>query len=253
MGALVAPRITGAGTAEAAWQAWGGLERLTLIDLDTLVPATSRAVIVAPHPDDEVLATGGLISLLAEAGRSPLVVAVTDGTASHPSSPSLSQERLGTLRTQETSEALRRLGSSAVEIRRLRLPDGQLEGMPVQLESALASCINESDIVFSTWRNDGHPDHEATGLAAANVAERKHAKFVEAPVWAWHWAKPADHRIPWHRTRRLFLGSDATRRKRQAIAEFVTQVTPGFGGKSAPVLDSGTLARLLRPFEVYFL
>jgi LmbE family N-acetylglucosaminyl deacetylase len=253
MGALAARRISGQGTAEASWQAWDGLDRLARIDLDALVPAASRTVIVAPHPDDEVFATGGLLALLGATGRSVLVVSVTDGTASHPYSRTLSPHGLGRLRTGETRRALRRLGLSAVEVRRLCLADGKVGRMRRRLEAALVAWIDEPDTVFATWRHDGHPDHEAAAIAAANAVERKHARLVEVPVWAWHWATPADKRIPWHRARRLDLGPDATRRKHHAAAAFVSQITPGFGGESAPVLGESVLDRLLRPFEVYFL
>ena len=42
-----------------------------------------RVVVVAPHPDDEVLAAGGLMRWMACRGREVLVVGVTDGEASH--------------------------------------------------------------------------------------------------------------------------------------------------------------------------
>ncbi len=72
----------GPGTTEAEWEAWPGLHEVPAISLRALVPAGARAVMVAPHPDDEVLAVGGLLALLARAGAEVRVVAVTDGTAS---------------------------------------------------------------------------------------------------------------------------------------------------------------------------
>lgn len=43
------------------------------------ISAGSRAMIVAPHPDDEVLATGGLIQRLHAAGAAVRIVYLTDG------------------------------------------------------------------------------------------------------------------------------------------------------------------------------
>ena len=43
-----------------------------------------RLVVVAPHPDDEVLGAGGLLQYMGRVGVEMVVVAVTDGEASHP-------------------------------------------------------------------------------------------------------------------------------------------------------------------------
>ena len=44
-------------------------------------PPLEPALIVAPHPDDEVLATGGLIAWLRDHGVDVTIAAVTDGRA----------------------------------------------------------------------------------------------------------------------------------------------------------------------------
>ena len=49
-------------------------------DVRSLLQRPGRVVLVAPHPDDEVLALGGSLAMLARSGREVLVVAVTDGT-----------------------------------------------------------------------------------------------------------------------------------------------------------------------------
>ena len=65
MGAVTAPpRIQGEGTSGRVWQAW--LPALACADMAPvagLLPA-QRLVVVAPHPDDEVLACGALIVTL---------------------------------------------------------------------------------------------------------------------------------------------------------------------------------------------
>ena len=79
-------QIAGEGTPDAAWQAWHGLRQLPPVAAHELVTPGQRAIIVAPHPDDEVLACGGLLQLLAAQGTRTVVVAATDGDASHPGS-----------------------------------------------------------------------------------------------------------------------------------------------------------------------
>ena len=87
--------IEGTGTPEADWLPWLTRRRLPEVAPATLVPPGCRAVVVAPHPDDEVLSVGGLFGHLAGLGRELLVVAATDGTGSHDVSPLWPPERLG--------------------------------------------------------------------------------------------------------------------------------------------------------------
>ena len=106
--------------------------------------------------------------------------------------------------------------------------------------------------MFTTWRRDGQPDHEATAHACANVALRQRARLVEVPVWAWNWAAPGDPRLPWRRACRLPLDSDAKRRKVFAIQAYGSQLLPDHSTGAGPVLDAGTLQRAARPFENLF-
>nr|MDT0666678.1 PIG-L family deacetylase [Micromonospora sp. DSM 115978] len=79
---------------------------------------------MAPHPDDETLGVGGLMVLLRRAGVPVTVVAVTDGDASHPHSPTLRPADLVRLRDAERKAAFAELGLADVPVHRLGLPDG---------------------------------------------------------------------------------------------------------------------------------
>jgi len=251
-------RIEGHGTPDAAWQAWGGLASLPAIGAATLAPPGGRAVIVAPHPDDEVLACGGLLQLLQAQGTRTVLLAVTDGGASHPGSTLLPPDALARLRPQETLAALRALGLGAdagvvpPHVLRARIGDGQVGANIEQLQTLLHQLLRPADTVFVTWRQDGHPDHEACGLAAAMAARASGAKLVEMPVWSWHWAAPGDKRIPWRRAHRLDLSADVMQRKREAVACFATQLENDPSTGQPAILPPHVLARLLHPYEIYF-
>jgi LmbE family N-acetylglucosaminyl deacetylase len=251
--------IEGSGTPDAAWQAWGGLAALPPVSAATLVPPGRRAVIVAPHPDDEVLACGGLLQLLQAQGTQTVLVAVTDGDASHPDSALLTPADLTRIRPQETLAALRALGFSdadglapAPQILRARIADGQVGANLEQLQNLLNRLLRPDDVVFVTWRQDGHPDHEACGLTTALAARACRAALVEMPVWSWHWAAPGDTRLPWGRARRLALSADVLQRKRQAVDCFKTQLHGDASNGQPAVLPAHVLARLLHPYEIYF-
>lgn len=248
----MAPRIEGRGTPESAWRNCPHLGALPVATLEALVPQGSRAVVVAPHPDDEVLGAGGLMAQLAQTGRELLIVPVTDGTASHPGSRRWPPERLAQERPLETVRALTLLGLSRIRLHRLGLPDGGLAAMESALAWQLAHQLRPSDVVITTWRQDGHPDHEATGRACAEACAQSGARLIEMPVWAWHWARPADPRLPWSRACRLPLSPEVEQRKRLAVRAFTSQTRPDPSSEVSCVLPPSALARVLRPFEVFF-
>jgi len=257
MGAVIAekPLIAGHGTPELAWQAWNGLADLPVTIATQLVPPNSRAVIVAPHPDDEVLACGGLLQQLHAQGSHIVLLAVTDGEASHPGSRRFSTSDLARLRPRETEAALQALGlsdSTAIRSVRAHLADGRVNASMDQLHNLLLQLLRPGDVVFVTWRQDGHPDHEACGLAAVLAARACGATLVETPVWTWHWAAPGDRRVPWHRAKRLSLTAEQLEGKRRAAACFTTQLHAEPEAGHEAVLPPHVLARLLRPYEVYF-
>jgi LmbE family N-acetylglucosaminyl deacetylase len=247
--------IVGQGTSLQQWQGSRRLAELPAIDILDLVPLGSRAVIVAPHPDDEVLGCGGIMQLLAAAGRPLQLISVTDGSASHPGSQRWPVERLSVVRPQESAEALRRLGLPMHSLKWLRggFTDTQVAAQENGLSDFIASYLHASDVVFTTWREDGHSDHEAVGRASVEAARRVGAACHELPVWTWHWATPEDASVPWDRACKILLSPTHIARKRHAAHAFASQLEGDRDVGLGPVLAPYVLDRLLQPFEVVFL
>ncbi|TFW19397.1 PIG-L family deacetylase [Duganella callida] len=249
-------RIDGLGTPDADWQAWGGLAALPPVSSVELVPPHRRAIVIAPHPDDEVLACGGLLQLLHARHTQTVLLAVTDGDASHPGSAQYRPQELMRLRPQETMAALHAMGvcdGGGPQVLRARIGDGQVGACIDQLHTMLLQLLRPDDVVFVTWRQDGHPDHEACGVAAALAARACHATLVEVPVWGWHWAEPGDSRVPWNRARRLDFEPQVLHRKRQALGCYHSQLRHDPSTGQPPILGPHVLARLLHPYEIYFI
>jgi len=147
------------------------------MDLDQHLAARDACLlIIAPHPDDESLAAGGLIQRALEHGARVHVVFVTDGD-NNPWPQRLlegrvrigarERERWGARRRGEADQALRELGAGQAVVHRLGWPDG---GVTWKL-------VDETVSVVSQWRTlldeiaptlmvlpelaDGHPDHSA--------------------------------------------------------------------------------------------
>lgn len=254
-GFVVNDHEEGRGTTLRAWNASRKLSAVPAITADLLIPPNCRAVVIAPHPDDEVLGCGGLMHQLNQLGRDLLLISVTDGGGSHPDSPLWPVQRLTTVRPQESADALACLGLPLEEIQWLRagIPDGGVARQEAQLVSFLEQHLQTTDVVFSTWGQDGHPDHEAVGRASAQACAKVGAQFHEVPIWAWHWADPEDERLPWDRARKILLDPTTQACKRHAVRAFASQLQgdPGIG--LAPVLPEGVLERLLQPFELVFI
>ncbi|CAM5781250.1 PIG-L deacetylase family protein [Rhizobacter fulvus] len=237
-------------TPEREWQIWLRNLRPPSLTLDEAVPSSARVVAVAPHPDDEVLACGGLLARHAERGGLVAIVAVTDGEASHQADADWPPLRLAPARRAERQAGLKRLGVSVDTITSLAVPDGSVAAFGVDLEDALRRVLRSDDTVVTTWQGDGHPDHEATGSATASACEAVGCRLLEAPVWMWHWSGPDDPRVPWHRLRALALPSDALARKTAALRAHETQLSPRVGGTA--VLGPEVLARAARDTEYLF-
>jgi LmbE family N-acetylglucosaminyl deacetylase len=230
-------RLDCAGTPESAWQASRQLRHLR--PWTKPAPPTRRCVILAPHPDDEILGVGGTWALLSTAGIDVVLVAVTDGENSHPG-------RRGELRQRrplESAAAAACLGVATVRTVRLGHPDGGIA--EPRLRAQLARLVRPGDLVLAPWDHDGHPDHDRVGRAARAVAGRRQAELLCYLVWAWHWAAPDGLDLPWDKALRVELGPDLTGRKQAAVRCFATQLTG-----PDPILPSTVIERLTRPYEV---
>ena len=160
-------------------------------------------VVLAAHPDDEVLGTGGILSLLASAGVRLRLIAVTDGEASHPGHADPGE--LIRRRCAERAAALRELGAAAAEVIRLRLPDAGLGRREPELATLVGPLVTGFGACLAPWENDVHADHEAVGRAARQACPR----LFFYPVWMWHWARPGDPRVPWAQAIRVPLPAAA--------------------------------------------
>lgn len=221
-------------TTEAEWARWAAaLAPLAL-------PVASSTIVVAPHPDDESLAAGGLISGLVAAGGRVRVVTVTGGEGSHRGHPGLVD-----LRRDEQGRALAALGVTEPAIR-LDLPDGSVHLHRFELATALEAALHDVDLVVAPWWSDGHTDHDACGRVAHEVVAGSGARLLAFPVWAWQWATPDD--LDGLALQRLDLARSQRAAKAAAVACYPSQTTDALG---PPILSPAAMARFTRPFEVF--
>ena len=239
---LAANRIDRPGTGEQAWRSWPGLRLLPSAD-----PAAWPSVaVVAAHPDDEVLGAGGTMAILAAAGARLRLIAVTDGEGSHPGEdPAV----IGPVRAAESAAALDLLGVRDAEVIRLRLPDTAVAAHEDELAGLLRQLCAGFAVCLAPWARDAHADHEAAGRAARQAAAADGRTVLGYPIWMWHWARPADPRVPWQRACRVPLPAEVAARKRAAIQAFASQLADR-GPAAGPVLPPGIVAHFTSGQEV---
>jgi len=149
---------------------------------ETLVPRTGPLglLIVAPHPDDEVVGPGGLAALGRE--RGVLAVIVTDGARG---AGGRAEEGLAARREAESLAGLTAVGASEAWF--LRLSSPELRADP---EGAAAACLawvlerTRPERVVTTAPFEHHATHRATTRATL-AALRVHGGAPPGGVWGY--------------------------------------------------------------------
>ena len=187
-------------------------------------------IVVAPHPDDESLACGGLIADACRQGLSGKVVIVSDGAGSHPNSKAYPPDRLRSLREDEARQAGAELGLRPEEMLFLRLPDRFVPCRGEEAERAIgviADCVREigAGSLFVSWRHDPHCDHEACYRIAREVQRRVgKVSLLEYVVWG-HTLPPSTEVDPIRSGFKIGIDDEVMEKKRRAIAAHRSQTT----------------------------
>ena len=132
----------------------------------TLISRIGRALVLAPHPDDEVLGCGGTIARIASSGGSTEVAIVTRGQT-----PRFDAAQSEAVRA-EAECAHRTLGVSRTHF--LDLPAAELDRLPhADLNHAIGKIVADvrPDTLFVPFIGDLHLDHRLV-FEAAMVAAR---------------------------------------------------------------------------------
>lgn len=235
------PTTTGPAIAveQSRHTAWAELRRTA----PAWVPTPGRTIVVAPHPDDEVLGAAGIIAMQTAAGQPVEVIAVTDGEAAYPTVP---PSTLADLRRHEQQAALVELGAPTLTVRRLEIPDGGVSDHEHQLTTVLEELLEPDDLLVTPWVWDHHCDHEAVGRAAARAARTVGCTRASSLFWAWQHTDPTEAAAT--TMRRLDLHPDLLVQRDAALACHSTQITDAV---AAPILAVADLEPMLWSAEYY--
>lgn len=206
-----------------------------------------RTLVIAPHPDDESIAAGGLLQRAVAGGAEVRVIFVTDGE-NNPWPLRYLKKKLiindadraewGALRREESRRALNMLRVPAASATFLGFPDRLLTTLAragdLRARNALTAAIDEfaPTLLVVPSAFDLHPDHRA-------IAWFAHARAAGRQVLAYgiHGHPPHD-RLAF----RLDLEAEEAARKQAAIECHQSQL----------VLSRTRFLTYARPFEEFY-
>jgi LmbE family N-acetylglucosaminyl deacetylase len=146
-------------------------------------------LILAPHPDDEVIGCGGLIATVVRHAAQPSIVFVTDGSASHPGSRKFPPHALIGLREREAQAAASILGVGSANLHFMRIRDSAAPhdgaGFAAAVERLLDIVAGHDHVLFAPWNCDPHTDHVAVHKLAVRVGQIAGLRHLSYPVWGW--------------------------------------------------------------------
>ena len=192
-----------------------------------------RVLVVAPHPDDESIATGGLLQVARAAGAACRVLLVTDGD-NNPW-PQRWQEkrwhigpaeraRWGARRRSEALAALELLGVERADVHCLGLPDLGLTDALMRGEPDVVALLLAQIEEFKPTRlvlpvlEDRHPDHSALDVLLRLALLRYSGSVPQLIAFGVHGAVPPEEGVM------LSLSPQQCEMKRAAIQKHTTQM-----------------------------
>jgi LmbE family N-acetylglucosaminyl deacetylase len=130
-------------------------------------PLQGPVLVLAAHPDDEVIGAGSMLAFHATRGHAVTVVHATDGAKGDPANR---EHDITAVRRREGQEALARLGLGPA--RHWDLPDGELPEHLPALTERIAAVMREvrPRTLYSFHAGEAHRDHRAIAAATAAAA-----------------------------------------------------------------------------------
>ncbi len=131
-------------------------------------------LVVAPHPDDEVLGMGGTIRKLSQKNNVSLLV-MTEGASAQ-----YKDAKMITVRRESCKKSSKILGISNIEF--LDFEDMKLDSIPqIEINKQIEKLIKKikPKIVYTAPKNDLNKDHEIT-FNSTLVATRPNSSIVKS-------------------------------------------------------------------------
>lgn len=199
-----------------------------------IIESIGAALVLAPHPDDEILGCGGTMARLVDAGAAVHVAIVTSGQP-----PRFAAEGVAQVRA-EAAAAHARIGVTATHW--LDFPAAELDRVPhAALNAGIGRLVAElaPDTLFVPFVGDIHLDHQLV-FTSALVAARPRASAFPRRIYAYETLSETNWNAPYLSPAfvpNVFVDIAATlERKLEAFGLFASQVQPAPSERSVAAL-----------------
>lgn len=185
-----------------------------------------KILIVAPHPDDEVIGCSGLIQRMKKEGKEIFIVILSGGEASHCSCCEIDKDRLINARYELTLQAAQLLKLPIDRIYRLSYPDGKISKEHSETERfrSIINSICPDTVVIPHW-SEGCVDHRHTHeITRFLLKDELEIELYAYCVWFWYYYNIWN--ISWKNMRLLNMSTDEYQTKLQAINIYITPKAP---------------------------
>lgn len=149
---------------------------------------SDNTVIVAPHPDDEVIGCAGLIQTLVEHGIPPHVIIMTGGEGSHRECCDVTKDEIKKERRTLALRAAETLKLPISHVHFLDFPDEHIHISCSETEK-LGKIITElspKSIFVPHW-GEGMDDHIQAAKIIKTIVVGKSVSVYEYCVWMWYY------------------------------------------------------------------
>lgn len=181
-----------------------------------------NTVIVAPHPDDEVLGCGGLMQRLITQGHEVHVVFMTSGEGSHRNCCELPEDQIKEARRRLACQINPMLGIELSHLHFLNYPDGGIGREDSETEH-LKNLLNElkPTAVFVPHWGEGWPDHLKSAGIVRDIIDN--VAIYEYCVWMWYYNV---WHLDWKHAQIFRMTALEDQRKQNAVNSYTTPKAP---------------------------
>lgn len=196
--------------------------------LTTLPPPinlTKHILLIAPHPDDEIIGCAGLIQQALREGKKIDVMILSGGEKSHSGCCHLDASALIEARRNLSHKAAQIVGLSQEHLHFLNYPDGYItfeHPETKQLQSFITNL--KPDAIFIPHKGESWSDHIEAGRIIQKITQDiPNVQLYEYCVWFWFYNV---WNIDWKNARILKMSKSEHQCKLKAMDAYITPLAP---------------------------
>ena len=184
-----------------------------------------RILIVAPHPDDEVIGCSGLIQQFLAAGQQVYVCILTGGEGSHKGCCSIPAHELKSQRRNLAKSIDVQLGLPVENLYMLDFPDGNINKDNIECKKlrGLIEQLKPQSIFVPHQKGEGWSDHIEAGNIVKKIIKGSSIHLYEYCVWFWYYNVWG---LDWKNARLLMMTRPQYQNKLKAIHNYISPLAP---------------------------